>query len=72
MPGLGTAVPKDFRWNCWKTKNDARAFLWSGCFYFSLGLLGLPLICGFIQGFVEAIRPSPGSRLRIVVFDEER
>ena len=40
--------------------------------WFIVGLLGLvvmPIVVGFIQGFVEALR-RPRPRLRVVCFDE--
>lgn len=39
-------------------------------FCFSLGLLGLPMIVGFVQGFIESIR-GPRPRLRIFLPDSE-
>jgi hypothetical protein len=35
----------------------------------SLIMLSLPILIGFVQGFIEALR-RPRPRLRLVVFDE--
>jgi hypothetical protein len=37
----------------------------------SLIVLSLPILIGFVRGFIEAFR-RPRPRLRLVVFDEER